>query len=400
MPALSVLLPNYNHARFLDRAIAAVLDQSFRDLELIVVDDASTDDSAAVIEKYARADARVRFHRNPENKGVLSTLNRALELATADWVMGGSADDYILPGYFAAAFDLLTKHPQAGIAVGLTDAVDDAGTYHRTTPGMWASEPEYIPPAELAARIGGCGVPGPAIWHRRAFLDAGGYIPELRWHGDWFALQVVAFRRGVCFLPTRTSVVRETADSYSGGQDRSAEQRVVLRHLLRLIGDPKYADVAPYFRDSQLLGQFGADLVRAAATDPHLPPAVPGILKRFVFAWAERLLSDPAPADAAGTARLVGGYGREAVGLLPTLDKVPKGTPAVDAAVADARARIWRSQPFVKRVLKGFGNAVGRLFWRIDRFTRPLHHARLENIETLLRQIRDLAARLQPPTKS
>lgn len=399
MPALSVLLPNYNHARFLDRAITAVLDQSFRDLELIVVDDASTDDSVAVIEKYARADARVRFHRNPENKGVLVTLNRALELATGDWVMGGSADDYILPGYFAAAFDQLAKHPTAGLCVGLTDAVDDAGTYHRTTPGMWASEPEFIPPAELAARIGGCGVPGPAIWNRQAFLDAGGYVPELRWHGDWFALQVAAFRRGVCFLPFRTSVVRETGDSYSAGQDRTGEQRTVLRHLLRLIGDPRYADVAPHFRDSQLLGQFGNDLLRAA-TDPHLPPTVPGILQRFVFASAERLLTDSAPADAAGVARLIGGYGRDAAGLLPTLDKVPKGTPAVDTAVAEARARIWRSLPFAKRVLKGFGNAVGRLFWRIDRFTRPLHHARLENIETLLRQIRDMAARQQLPTKS
>lgn len=396
MPALSVILPNYNHAAFLDRAITAFLEQSFRDFELIVVDDASTDNSVEVIEKYARADPRVVLHRNAENRGVIFSLNRALSLATADWVMGASADDYILPGYFASAFDLLAKHPEAGVCVGLCNAVDEDGVYQRTTPELWSSEPEYIPPAELAARIGGCGVPGPVIWNRQAFLDAGGYVPELRWHGDWFALQVVAFRRGVCFLPFPTSVVREAADSYSAGQIRSAEQRVVLRHLLRLLGDPRYADVAPYFRDSRLLGQFGGELVRAAVTDPHLPPAVPGILRSFAFAWAERVFRASVVPEAVGMARLLAGYGRAAVALLPVLDTLPTGSsPAVVAAVAEARQVIWRSQPLPTRLVKGFRNALGRLFWRLDQSTRPLHHARLENIETLLRQIRDMAAGIQ-----
>ena len=80
-PTLSVVLPNYNHAKFVGRALAALLGQERAADEIIVIDDGSTDDSVAVIERIAAAAPTIRLLRNPSNIGVIPTLQRGLEAA-------------------------------------------------------------------------------------------------------------------------------------------------------------------------------------------------------------------------------------------------------------------------------------------------------------------------------
>jgi hypothetical protein len=387
-PALSVILPNYNHADYLDRCITAVLDQSFKDLEFVIVDDGSTDGSVQVIRKYARVDPRVRFYQNDRNRGVIYTLNRALSYATADYVLGAASDDYVLPGYFEAAFDLLKANPGAGIALGLCATVNDDGHLLAETPGLWAEEPMFMDPADVAGRITNCGVPGPVIWHRQAFLDAGAYIPELRWHGDWFTLQVVAFRRGVCFLPFRTSVVLHTPQAYSAGQARMQTQRQVLRHMLGLIGAEKYRDVLPHFVNSWVLLQFGPDLVKAAMGLPDPTPGQLAVLHRYAHAHANNLLHDPIPEVRAGMATLLGRYGRRAFEFLERLEKLSKDqNQKAAAAAAAALGAIWGSLPLPARLAQKAKRAAGDILRGLDRVLRPLHHARLVQAENLLSDI-------------
>src|SRR5207253_2620593 len=122
---------------------------------------------------------------------------------------------------------------------GQTECFHESGQPGGMYPGPWSDRPQYIAPNELAEVVGICGVTGTSIWDRQEFLRAGGYKADLRWHCDWFPLQVVAFRRGVCFLPRRTAVVRLTSASYSAGQE-SLEQREVLQKLLAALMTPEY----------------------------------------------------------------------------------------------------------------------------------------------------------------
>ena len=207
-PRLSIILPNYNHSEFLPRCLDSSLQQSFTDLELIVIDDCSTDNSFEMLQEYARKDSRIRLYRNDKNQGVVATLNRALSLARGEYVHGASADDYILPGYYEAAMAMFTQHPQAAICLGRTRCVNEQGELICIVPGDWSDKREYLPPEQIAQRMTTIGVPGPTIWRRDAFLKAGGYKPELRWHSDWFPLQVIAFRHGLCFMPEIFTVVR------------------------------------------------------------------------------------------------------------------------------------------------------------------------------------------------
>src|SRR6266404_7934352 len=94
MPAVSVIVPNYNHARFLRRRIDTVLGQTFLDFELILLDDCSTDNSRDILTAYAD-DSRVRIEFNAKNSGsTFKQWNKGVRLARGKYVWIAESDDY------------------------------------------------------------------------------------------------------------------------------------------------------------------------------------------------------------------------------------------------------------------------------------------------------------------
>src|SRR5712691_9294956 len=98
MPLVSALLAVHNDVRYVRSAVTSVLRQTLADLELIVVDDASTDDTAAVL--AGGADGRVTVLRNEEQLGLAASLNRGLDRASGRYVARLDADDVALPERF------------------------------------------------------------------------------------------------------------------------------------------------------------------------------------------------------------------------------------------------------------------------------------------------------------
>jgi glycosyltransferase involved in cell wall biosynthesis len=96
----SICIPNYNYGRFLGRTLQSALGQSYSDLEVIVSDNCSTDDSVAVAR--ATGDPRVQVHRNRTNVGFAGNLDRAASRASGDWMLLLSSDDLMLDGALAA----------------------------------------------------------------------------------------------------------------------------------------------------------------------------------------------------------------------------------------------------------------------------------------------------------
>jgi len=114
LPTLSVVVPNYNHARYLEAALGAHLDQSAPPLEIIVVDDASTDDSSAVVKRVASKHPSVRLLRLGRNGGVIAAMNRGLLEARGDYVCFSAADDLVAQDFAAQSLEVLARHPTAG----------------------------------------------------------------------------------------------------------------------------------------------------------------------------------------------------------------------------------------------------------------------------------------------
>ena len=94
-PSVSVVMPVYNTQKYLDQAISSVLKQTFKDFEFIIVDDASTDKSAKIIERYAKKDKRIRFFKMKKNSGAAAARNEGIKHIKGDYVLFVDSDDWL-----------------------------------------------------------------------------------------------------------------------------------------------------------------------------------------------------------------------------------------------------------------------------------------------------------------
>lgn len=173
--SVSVVVPCYNYGRYLPATLASALDQQGVDVEVIVVDDASSDDSAEVAAAVARTDPRVRLVRQPVNRGQVLTFNEGLSHATGELVVRLDADDLLTPGSLARAAAAFEANPGVGLVYG--------------------HPREFPDPAIPAPRIG---TPSWTVWSGQ----------------DWIHLRC---RRGVNALTTSEAMVRRSVVAELGG---------------------------------------------------------------------------------------------------------------------------------------------------------------------------------------
>jgi glycosyltransferase involved in cell wall biosynthesis len=126
-PTISVVLPNYNHAKLIGRAAAALRAQKRPPDEIIIIDDASTDQSLRVIEEIAASWDIVRALTNKENQGTIAALLRGLAASEGKYIYFAAADDWVEPGFFSSAVDMMERHPQAGLFCGEADLMEAWG---------------------------------------------------------------------------------------------------------------------------------------------------------------------------------------------------------------------------------------------------------------------------------
>ena len=104
VPIISVVVPVYNIEKYLDRCITSILNQTFRDFELLLVDDGCTDNSGAICDRYASNDDRVRVFHKP-NGGVSSARNRGIEEAQGQFICFVDSDDWVETTYLQIFMD-------------------------------------------------------------------------------------------------------------------------------------------------------------------------------------------------------------------------------------------------------------------------------------------------------
>jgi hypothetical protein len=117
-PRVSVVVPCYNYARYLSACVRSALTQEGVDVDVTIVDDASTDGSDDVAQALAHSDARVRLFVHPSNKGHIETFNEALDHASAPYVVKLDADDVLAPGSLRRSVDVLRAHPDVVLVYG------------------------------------------------------------------------------------------------------------------------------------------------------------------------------------------------------------------------------------------------------------------------------------------
>ncbi len=207
-PTLSVLMPNYNHSRYLHEAITAIVTQSFRPTELIVIDDCSTDNSVSIIQSLADKHEVIRFIRNEKNMGAVSSIKKLLQMATGDYVYFAAADDMVLPGFFEKSMELLQQYPDAGFCACQTWVIDKHGTRTGLFPNQVKTGMKFISPEYFAGTL----TPrtprlhdewftgNTAIYRKKALIDEGGFDEAMGTYIDGFILHILALRHGACYV--------------------------------------------------------------------------------------------------------------------------------------------------------------------------------------------------------
>ncbi|MGA9598885.1 MAG: glycosyltransferase [Methylocystis sp.] len=267
---ISVGLPNFNHAAFLAQAFEGLLSQTYGNWQLFVVDDGSTDDSWAIIERYRDRDARIFAERFPRNRGVQAAIRRCLELCTGDLLYPAASDDYLSnPRFFELGVAALQRFPQAAVAYAPAAIVDANDGRHIGSMGSYiptrraqgvvkyndaGTSVVFIPPQEALARfvshdmfIPGCSL----LLKQSCIAEVGGHDPALGPQSDYFMNHALAALHGAVFIDTPVAVARVSATTYSGS---ASDDEHIRRHAL--VEKKLRALPLPYQTDERLFAQF------------------------------------------------------------------------------------------------------------------------------------------------
>lgn len=165
MPKISVVMPAYNAEKYIKEAIDSVLNQTFRDFELIVINDCSQDTTENIILSYD--DPRIIYLRNKQNLGVAATLNRGISVACGEYIARMDADDIAVPERFQKQAQYLDSHPKT-IVCGSSVLIFSALGNERVC--YYPEKSEQIKAALLFA----CPFAHPSVMMRRNILCAFG----------------------------------------------------------------------------------------------------------------------------------------------------------------------------------------------------------------------------------
>jgi glycosyltransferase involved in cell wall biosynthesis len=202
---ISAILPNYNHARYLRDAVRSLASQDPRPQEIIVIDDASTDDSLAVLAELGGEIPCLRILREDTNRGAIAALNRGLAEASYPYLYFGAADDIALPGLFAATMAALRRYPDAGFAACECVVTDFSGRRTGFRPPIRPSYGEsFFPPDQvqrLLRRSDNWALTGAAVFRRDLVRAAGGFDDTAGSFADGLLVRRLALRSGFVFVP-------------------------------------------------------------------------------------------------------------------------------------------------------------------------------------------------------
>lgn len=177
LPALSVVLPVFNGQRYLAEAIDSILEQTFIDFELIMIDDGSSDDSLRIMEAYEQLDSRVRVITR-ENRGLPTTLNEAIDISRGKWIARMDHDDICHANRFLLQTEFMRLNPTTvilGSAAGLMEKDGNLICTYVISTGdkelrMVFPRSPFIHPA--------------VMFSKSAFYEAGKYNEKMKWGGE------------------------------------------------------------------------------------------------------------------------------------------------------------------------------------------------------------------------
>jgi glycosyltransferase involved in cell wall biosynthesis len=236
MPKVSVIVPNYNHQRYLKDRLESIFAQTFTDYELILLDDGSTDGSRDLLQGYARHEKVAAIVLSEHNAGPFAQWGNGVQRARGEYTWIAESDDFAHPTFLQELVAVLEARPQVGIAYCQSQVTDGQGRplfdNRRWTndldPDLWSAP--FQMPGKRALReffIFKNVIPNASavLFRTNLFPLAGSEIARFRYAGDWLAWSRLSRSCEIYFTPLTLNSFRQHAQTTRVGRSRAQSAR-------------------------------------------------------------------------------------------------------------------------------------------------------------------------------
>ena len=249
MPKVTVIVPNYQHEVYLNQRLQSILGQGFQDFEVLLLDDGSSDGSAAILADYASKQVHWQFEPNKENSGSpFKQWQKGIEKAQGEYIWIAESDDWAHPDLLQTLVGLLDNNPQAGIAYAQSILVDETGlelnSYEENLRFIYKSaawQKNFVKKGKEACRewlFFHNPIPNAsgALFRKEAILAAGGPDLNMRLNGDWHLYAKILLQYDLAFSAKALNFFRvhqKTQRSKSIKRASVYEELLAINGLLR-----------------------------------------------------------------------------------------------------------------------------------------------------------------------
>lgn len=222
-PLISIVLPIYNGEKYMRLSIDSVLSQTYTNWELLIVDDGSTDSTAAIAQEYVKKDSRIRYYKNPENMRLPKTLNRGFSLAKGDFLTWTSDDNYYYPAALETMHNALVQQGKE-FAFASCDVINSDGDIV-----------ECIMVCDTAKKsiVGTNPVGACFLYSRRVYETVGEYDPEMTLVEDFDYWQRICARYEPACIPQKLYAYRWHDGALTSTMRKNTFNRTLERCLLK-----------------------------------------------------------------------------------------------------------------------------------------------------------------------
>jgi len=224
---LTVALPNFNHGHFLPRCLEAIVEQTRRPDELIILDDGSTDDSAAIIRYYAANYSFIRPIYKEKNEGLLRAITALYQAIDTDFSYWAASDDYICtPYFFQEAMAAAELDSRVALVSGKVETVFKESNRKCVAEVSKWNHSHYATPAEVLndyyeVEPANQSLSAATIYKHKALSEVGGFRQELGWWCDTFAIRAISLKYGMFYLDRVCTCFSYSQSSFSGAGVRN-----------------------------------------------------------------------------------------------------------------------------------------------------------------------------------
>lgn len=239
--SVSVCIPTYNQAMYIEQAVRSAFNQSWLPIEIIVSDDKSTDNTLIILEELVKEVPILKIIKQQENVGIAGNTDKCLRAATGNYVVRLDSDDYLAPDYIAELARSLEEHPEAGYAHAAVQEIDQFGNFLRKRQ-LFRKSGFQAGTEALQAAIKGYRVAANIIMFRHAALRSVNYITGRPNYVEDYHLStaLAAAEFGNVYINKSLSFYRVWVDGAKVRQRRKLMEIVGLYRVFEEIVEPSY----------------------------------------------------------------------------------------------------------------------------------------------------------------